>query len=120
MAPLIDPDVRGTVVSMRDLEAVAGLPPPKGGHRYRWSVRWNRTSQPDCELERGEGTAARLDVGPAIRRARLRDGDGFAEDPFLTVSFWRPRHGRSGPRVDVHLRVHGDRLVLAGLEREVE
>lgn len=120
MAPLIDPDVRGTVVSMRDLEVVAGLPPPKGGHRYRWSVRWNRTSQPDCELERGEGAAARLDVGPAVRRARLRDEGGFAEDPFLTVSFWRPRHGRSGPRVDVHLRVLGDRLVLAGLEREVE
>ena len=120
MAPLADPDLRGTVVTMRDLEELAGLPAPAGGRRYRWSVRWNRSRQPDCELERGEGAAARLDVGPAIRRARLRDADGFAGDPFLTVSFWRPRHRRSGPRVDLHLRVHGDRLVLAGLEREVE
>ena len=120
MAPLVDPAVRGTVVSMRDLEEIAGLPPPAGGRRYRWSVRWNRTAHPDCELERGEGDAARLDVGPAIRRARLRDADAFAGDPFLTVSFWRPRHGRSGARVDLHLRVHGERLVLAGLERELE
>ena len=120
MAPLVDPDVRGTLVSMRDLEEIAGLAPPRGGRRYRWSVRWNRSGRPDCELERGEGTSARLDVGPAIRRARLRDADGFAGDPFLTVTFWRPLHGRIGPRVDVHLRVVGERLVLAGLEREVE
>ncbi|HEU5055984.1 MAG TPA: hypothetical protein VFU21_05645 [Kofleriaceae bacterium] len=119
MAPLIDPEVRGTVVAMRDLEEVAGLP-PAAGRRYRWSVRWNRSGHPDCELERGEGDAPRLDVGPAIRRTRLRDQSGFAGDPFLTVTFWRPRHGRSGPGVDVHLRVHGDRLVLAGLDREIE
>jgi hypothetical protein len=120
MVPLVDPDLRGTVVAMRDLEEIAGLAAPAGGRRYRWSVRWNRTGEPDCELERGEGAAARLDVGPAVRRARLRDADGFAGDPFLTVSFWRPRHRRHGPRVDLHLRVHGDRLVLAGVEREVE
>ena len=120
MAPLVDPEVRGTVVSMRDLEEVAGLPPPREGRRYRWSVRWNRSGRPDCELERGEGGAARLDLGPAIRRVRLRDADGFASDPFLTVSFWRPRHGRAGARVEVHIRIHGDRLVLAGLEREIE
>ena len=120
MAPLVDPEVRGTVVSMRDLDEVAGLPAPPGGWGYEWSVRWNRSAHPDCELERGDGAAARLDLGPAIRRARLRDPDGFAGDPFLTVSFWRPRHGRRGPRVDVHLRAHGDRLVLAGLDRELE
>lgn len=120
MAPLVDPEVRGSALSMRDLEEIAGLPPPREGRRYKWSVRWNRTARPDCELERGEGTAPRLDLGPAIRRIRLRDRDGFASDPFLTVSFWRPRHRRAGPRVEVHLRVAGDRLVLAGLEREIE
>jgi len=120
MAPLVDPEVRGSLVSMRDLEEVAGLPPPRAGRRYRWSVRWNRSGRPDCELERGEGTAPRLDLGPAIRRVRVRDAAGFASDPFLTVSFWVPRHGRAGARVEVHLRVHGDRLVLAGLEREIE
>ncbi len=120
MAPLIDPDVRGTVVSMRDLEEVAGLPAPADGRRYRWSVRWNRSGHPDCELEVGEGAAARLDLAPAIRRARQQGGEDFAGDPFLTVSFWRPRHGRGGPRVELHLRVVGDRIVLAGLEREVE
>jgi hypothetical protein len=120
MAPLVDPDLRGLVVAMRDLEELAGLPAPAGGRRYRWSVRWNRTGRPDCELERGEGAAPRLDLGPAIRRVRLRDAGGFAADPYLTLSFWRPRHGRSGPRVDLHLQVVGDRLVLAGLERELE
>jgi hypothetical protein len=119
-APLVDPSVRGMVVSMRDLEEVAGLPPPPQGRRYQWSVRWNRSGGPDCDLERGAGAAPRLDLGGAIAQARLRDAAGFAADPFLTVSFWRTRHGRIGPRVDLHLRVHGDRLVLAGLERQVE
>jgi hypothetical protein len=120
MAPLIDPELRGTTVSMSDLEAVAEMAPPSGGRAYRWSIRWNRTGTRDCELERGQGPAPRVDLAGAIDRAKRRDPDGFARDPFLTVSFWRPKHGRPGPGVELHVRVHGDRLVLAAIDREVE
>ncbi|HUS67823.1 MAG TPA: hypothetical protein VMZ28_24980 [Kofleriaceae bacterium] len=115
MAPLGDPDVRGWRVAMRDLEELAGLAGPSPV--YRVEVRWNRTGAADVVLERGALQRPAIDLARAAARARALPG--FGDDPFLTVSWTRPRGGRIGPAVELHLRVARDRVVPVGLERQV-
>jgi hypothetical protein len=116
--PLADPVVRGHRVDLVDLEASAGSRAAPARPHYRFSVRWNRTGRPDRELESGDRSAPSVDLIGAVRRARQLDPRGFAADPFVTLTWWRPRGERSGPRVELHLRVVADRLVPVGLLRE--
>ena len=117
MLPLADLSIEGTRLRMQDLEVAAGLiAAPRSG--YQVEVRWNRTRLGDRVLHRD--SAARPEIDLAAILARARSLDGFADDPFVTVTFRRPRHGRSGPAVHVHLRLAQDRVIAVGLDRSVE
>lgn len=130
--PLVDPVVRGHQVDMTDLDGPDRDRPARDGtdrettdraalaraRAYRYTARWNRTGRPDCELERGERPAPSVDLAAAVAAARRRGGPDFERDPFLTLTWWRPRGGKAGPRVELHLRAVGDRLVPIGLSRE--
>jgi hypothetical protein len=107
--PLADPSVQGARVAMRDLQ-------PPGRPIYRYAVRWNRTGRGDRELERGERSEPVVDLATALTRARAQSG--FAADPFLTLTWWRPRGEQAGPRVELHLRAAGDHLIPVALRRE--
>ena len=111
LLPLVDPTVSGHRVAMTDLA-------PRRGAGYRHLVRWDRTGRGDQELARGDSPTPSVDLAPAIARARQLDASGFAADPFLTITWWRPRGSESGPRVELHLRVQGDHLIPVGLWRE--
>jgi hypothetical protein len=112
--PLADPTVSGQRVAMVDLAVQAAL--VTGVPRYRFSVRWNRTRRPDRQLESGERPAPVVDLAGAVRRAR--QSDGFDDDPFLTLTWWRRHESGLGPRVELHLRVVDDHLVPVHLWRE--
>jgi hypothetical protein len=116
--PLVDPEVRGARVTMTDLEVAARPGPAPRGARYRYSVRWNRTWRLDRELERGERERPSLDLAGSLRRVRQRAADAFAADPFVTLTWRRMSGDEPGPRVELHLRAVGDRLVPVGLWRE--
>jgi hypothetical protein len=117
MLPLVDPEVDGARLRFRDLELDAGLvAPDRAG--YRFEVRWNRSHRPDVVLLAAPAKTPVLDLQPALARAHA--AGGFAGDPFLTVTAWRPRHGRAGPRVELHLRLARGALLPIGLSRTVE
>jgi hypothetical protein len=118
--PLADPTARGTVAELRDMAIVGGLRAAPAGSAYRYAVRWNRTGRADRELERGWRPSPSLDLAGALARARAADGSGFAAEPFVTVTWWLPRGDRSGPRVELHLRVAGDRVIPIGLARDFD
>jgi hypothetical protein len=119
MLALVDPVVvDGWTVELTDLEARARLLPRPP--RYRWSVRWDRRARPDCELAAGGGRSPRADLSGAVAAARRDDPDGFAAEPYLTLTVWRPRAGGApGPHLELHLRALGDRLLPVALSREV-
>jgi hypothetical protein len=118
---LDDADISSAaVLSMRDLELEAGLLMDAASTSYRYSIRWNRDGRSDVELGDGENMLPVVDLAPAIALAQ-RDAD-FAEDPFLTVSMWRPKaDGELGPKTEVHVRVLGSRsAMLVGVDRQVD
>lgn len=104
-------------VTLTDLEVMAGMRTPTDG--YRWSVRWNRTRARDRALAEGDASQPSVDLRAAVAEARRIGGNDLARDPYLTLSVWRPRGASDGPRVDVHLRIAGDRLIPVGIDREV-
>jgi hypothetical protein len=115
MLALVDPSIDdGYRLRLTDVDPAAGRAP-----RYRWSVRWNRTRRGDRTLGRGGGAHPEVDLRPLVSALVAGDAAGFAADPFLTVSLWRARGDRRGPRVDVHVRVVGTRVVPVAVEREV-
>jgi len=106
----------GYVVSFDDLETLSGLREQPGF--FRWTARWNCTRCRDHTLASGSGEQPRFDLRTAVDEARARFGSRFARDPYITLSIRRPRGGRAGPRLDLHLRVLRDRLLPVGLHRE--
>lgn len=110
----------GAVLAMRDLELEAGLMMDASAVKYKYSVRWNRDGDDDVELGAGDTDLPTIELASAIARARA-DSE-FDDDPFLTVTWWRPReNGELGPKVEAHVRVLGARsAMLVGLDREVD
>lgn len=118
MLALDDPRVVADYrVVLTDLEVAAELIDPRP---YRWHVRWNRTGGRDHILDRGTVAAPDIDLRRAVTRAMTDHAEGFRRDPYLTLSIVRPGTASDGPRVDVHLRVVRDHLLVVGIDREVE
>ncbi|HLU66794.1 MAG TPA: hypothetical protein VKZ63_10985 [Kofleriaceae bacterium] len=119
VVPLVDPEVAGTTLRLRDLGVATGLVAAASAW-YRFEVRWNRSGKMDCLLAQHRAAAPEIDLAPALARASELSPGALTRDPFVTVSVWRVRHGRRGPRLDVHLRVVDGGLLPVGLWREVE
>jgi hypothetical protein len=118
MLALEDPRVvDGYEVVLADLEVQSGLRAPTDGYHYE--VRWNRTRARDRVLAVGDASAPSFDVRAAVAAVVRRSPGGFAGDPFLTLSVWRPQGDAKGPRADVHLRVVRDHVLVIGIDREV-
>jgi hypothetical protein len=105
------PRVTGTRLRLDDLRALGGLP-QTGSISY--VVRWDRTRRVDPVLVHGTIVPGRnleveIELAEAIAEARKA---GLEDDPFLTVAL-----SRHGTKLEVHLRVAGDRLIPVGIER---
>ncbi len=113
MLPIDAPAIAdGTRLEMTDLAELAEL--RKRPARYAWSARWNRTRGRDVQLAKGEGERPVAELAGAIERAGRRAG--FADDPFITVTFRGKRHPAA---VEVHLRVVDGKLMPVALHRDV-
>ncbi len=105
------PRVTGTRLRLDDLRALGGLP-QTGSISY--VVRWDRTRRIDPVVAHGTivpGTSFELEIELADALAAARKA-GLDHDPFLTVEL-----SRHGARLEVHLRVAGDRVVPVGIDR---
>jgi len=113
--PLDDPRVDGSVLSLTDLAAYAGVVP--GGLRtLSWRAYWDNGLLTAGEIEDSREIA--VDLGPALARFNTDRGAVVDADPFVTVRFIDPTRPELG--VNVHLRVDGKRLVPVGLDRDLE
>jgi len=110
--PLEDPTTHGTVLHMRDLAVDATMMLPADSY-YTWSA-----SVDDEVVGEGHGERPVAELEQVIAAARSRPG--FTDAPFVTVS-WRRVCG-VGPfgAVHVHLRVLDDRLLVVGVDRDVD
>jgi hypothetical protein len=110
LAPLDDPAVvRGTRVTLIDLELAAGLRAASGvGYRFRLE----HAGRP---VARAELARPSIDLGAAMRFLEPE----LARDPFLTLRVSRVQAGSAGPQVVVRLRAIGsERLLPVALERQ--
>jgi hypothetical protein len=104
------PRVEANILHLDNLRVLGKLP-AMGDFKY--VVRHDRTYGRDRELARGviSDDAGQIDVDlRPILAAHERDLRG---DPFVTVTF--TRHG--GTKLEVHLRLSGERLVPVGVDR---
>lgn len=116
--PLDRPEIEdGYTVRLTDLEVLARLRDP-AGRSYRWSVRWNRTGHRDLGLDAGTTTEPAFDLRPAVTTLMTDAPGAFRDDPYLTLTIWRPEGDDRGPALQVHLRVVRDHLLPVALERE--
>jgi len=103
------PHATGTTLQLDNLRVLGGL---SGRESFPYVIRWNRTRRSDDVLVRGtatsEGPELSIDLEPALSAHR----DDLAGDPFLTVEIVRDRL-----RLQIHLRVSGNRVVPVAVER---
>ena len=111
--PLDFPRMTGTVLSMEDLAATAGLL-SEADRTYGYRVTWTRRLARDCVVMQGEARGPAVDLAPALDIVRAA---GLDDDPFVTVSW---RRGLRATETHVRVRVTETGALPVGLVHDVQ